>query len=612
MKETNFIEQNKQKWLEFEEERKRNTKNPSKLSKLFVQITGDLSFARTFFKNRQVRYLLNAMSQQLFVSIYKNNRMKWSDISTFWTTTLPLTVYRVRRELLLSFVIFVMAMAIGAFSSANDPGFVRSILSDQYIEMTLENIKNGKPMGVYESMSEVDMMFSITLNNIFVSIITFAMGVFGSFGSVVAMVRNGVMVGAFQEFFMERGLFWESFLTIWQHGTLEISSIIIAGGAGIVLGKGLLFPGTYTRAQAFRISGRRGLTVLAGILPIIVFAAFIESFFTRYTDLPDVVRLSVIIGSLAVIIFYFVVYPIKVARANAGVLEAKEDIEYKPFTPFDTAEVHSGGKLFETVLMFFTRNFGSLFKWILIFSALFTAIFGVLYYVILKVDSYPEIPSLLFLYREDENWLLFALNCALQSLVLMLFFYTVYRLVCNKPLTKPKVFPFFTRSFLPSLIAVVLLNLILKIDITGFRWILYFVSFPYLVCFAFYSQHEQSLSVSTFFKMLKGEHLKLFGLMYKFLAIGILFSILIETEMFDYLLSALFWNLYFDETNMDIFLHLFTVFLSSVFLFTTLCQTAISAGIFTFNIKEKYTAEGLKSEIELLGIRRKIIGFERE
>ncbi len=117
------------------------------------------------------------------------------------------------------------------------------------------------------------------------------------------------MLGACQYFFIEKGLFWESFLTIWIHGTLEISAIIIAGAAGLVAGSGLLFPGTYSRYQAFQLSMRRGLKIFIGLIPMFVLAAFFEGYLTRYTETPAPVRFMFILASLAFVLGYFVLLP---------------------------------------------------------------------------------------------------------------------------------------------------------------------------------------------------------------------------------------------------------------------------------------------------------------
>ena len=101
----------------------------------------------------------------------------------------------------------------------------------------------------------------------------------------------------------------QSFFTIWMHGAIEISCIIIAGAAGLTLGSGLVFPKTLSRMQSLQLSARRGLLIMLTIIPLIILAAFIEGFVTRYTGASYVVRGIVIFGSFAFIISYYVVYP---------------------------------------------------------------------------------------------------------------------------------------------------------------------------------------------------------------------------------------------------------------------------------------------------------------
>src|SRR5690606_14235418 len=194
------------------------------------------------------------------------------------------------------------------------PEFATSILGERYVAMTKANIEKGDPMAVYKEAHQAEMFLGITMNNLMVAFRTYVFGVFCSIGTLAILLSNGIMVGCFQFFFIERGLFAESALAIWLHGTLEISSIILAGGAGLTLGSGLLFPGTYSRIQAFQITAIRSLKLMLGITPIFVLAAIIESFLTRYTDAPDFLRLLLILLSAAFIVGYFVVYPWMKAR----------------------------------------------------------------------------------------------------------------------------------------------------------------------------------------------------------------------------------------------------------------------------------------------------------
>lgn len=119
------------------------------------------------------------------------------------------------------------------------------------------------------------------------------------------------MIGAFQMFFFQHDLLWESMLAIWLHGILEIWSIIVAGAAGLTLGNGWLFPGTYSRLESFKRGAKRGVKIVVGTIPIFIMAGFIESFITRHTELPNILRLSLILISLAFIIFYYIYLPNK-------------------------------------------------------------------------------------------------------------------------------------------------------------------------------------------------------------------------------------------------------------------------------------------------------------
>ena len=195
------------------------------------------------------------------------------------------------------------------FCGANEGNFVRSILGDGYVNMTLENIEKGDPMAVYKEQGAFNMFLGITINNIKVAIYAFAFGIFLGIGTLMILLRNGIMLGSFQYFFYEKELLWESVRTVWIHGTIEISVIIIAGCAGLVLANGMLFPGTYTRLESFKRGTKNGLKIMISTVPFFIVAGFLEGFVTRHTEMPDWLALTIILGSLALVVFYYVIYP---------------------------------------------------------------------------------------------------------------------------------------------------------------------------------------------------------------------------------------------------------------------------------------------------------------
>jgi uncharacterized membrane protein SpoIIM required for sporulation len=313
LREVTFLKKNADKWKEIETLLSSQSKvDPDKLADLFIELTDDLSYSRTFYPNSKTTQYLNSLTAKVHQSIYKSKKERKERFVQFWKYEAPLLFYKHRMKILVSFSIFVISMLMGVVSSAGDSGFVRLIMGDSYINMTLENIDKGDPLAVYKQMNGVDMFLGITFNNIRVSFVAFMFGLLLSFGTVWILMSNGIMLGAFQYFFHTHDLLFDSIMVIWIHGTLEISSIIIAGAAGLVLGNSILFPGTFSRIQSFRIGSKEGLKIIVSLIPIFIAAGFLESFVTRHTGMPVFLSLFIILGSLAFVIWYFVIYPIKI------------------------------------------------------------------------------------------------------------------------------------------------------------------------------------------------------------------------------------------------------------------------------------------------------------
>ena len=312
MKEVTFIRQNISKWRGAEiVVETAGDSDATELADTYIDVSSDLAFAQTHYSESKITVYLNNLASALHNEIYRSHRYRWSRLLTFWTDEMPRTMWEARRELFLSFVIFVVSAFVGFLSQMLDPEFCRIILGDGYVDMTLRNIANGEPMAVYNGDPEDAMFGMITLNNVKVSFITFVLGVFTSLGTGFVLFQNGVMLGSFQTFFAQHGLLWQSALAVWLHGTLEISAIIVAGAAGIAMGNGWLFPGTYPRLTSFRRGARRGLRIVIGTVPVFVLAGFIESFLTRHTEWPDLLRLTIILSSLAFVTYYYIVLPKK-------------------------------------------------------------------------------------------------------------------------------------------------------------------------------------------------------------------------------------------------------------------------------------------------------------
>ena len=190
MRETQFIDKNKDKWGQYEKALERERQDPDLLSELYIHATDDLSYSRTFYPNRSVRVYLNSLAQRIFFSIYKNRRSKMGRLVLFWTDELPHLIYEARREFLFAFLLFVGSFLIGALSMANDSDFANVILGEEYVRQTLDNIAEGDPMRIYKDKGKFGMFLGITVNNLWVAFLSFVMGVIYGLGSIIILVQQ--------------------------------------------------------------------------------------------------------------------------------------------------------------------------------------------------------------------------------------------------------------------------------------------------------------------------------------------------------------------------------------------------------------------------------------
>jgi uncharacterized membrane protein SpoIIM required for sporulation len=636
MRETHFINQNKQKWDDFERMLNRNDSDPEKMSELFVQVTDDLSYSRTFYPNRSVRVYLNNVAQSIFLSLYKNKKGKRGRLVEFWTDELPKILFESRRALQLSLLIFLLFMGVGMLSSYNDPNFAEQILGKGYIQMTDENIAKGDPMGVYKDEAEDTMFLRITVNNIQVSFITFIMGVLASIGTILVIIKNAIMVGAFQQYFINQGLFTEMFFTIWVHGTLEISAIIIAGAAGIVFGSGLIVPGTYSRGQAFILSARKGLKIIIGTIPLFIIAGFIESFLTRYTDAPLVLRAGIMLASLIFILFYYVYYPQLKAKKGFSERYARDEIQPNKVVAIDWGKIRGIG---EVVAETFTSILPFLGRFALI-GTIAGAIYGLLALLLFS-------NSMNFTFGFSGQLFLVANFVYVLAEVFSLIgdFFKVYNIV-DKPLFAIVNFGFWatllttglavTRRMRQNMFntiglwsdmtkairqqwlgigmyAAVIVGL-LSFEVTA--WIAAFVPILPVIIGITLVMNEEKLhpiaAIKRTFSTIKGNVSNLIGLYFIIMLLQLLFVSLFCSVLFTFYLESIQLIFDFDTPTLQKVTDLFTCILGGI-VFSLYFAVVVSAmKLFLSSSNEQNNATELLTKIELLGTKKRVYGFEQE
>ena len=621
MRETSFIKQNKNKWAELEKVMEQKDKDPEELNELFIKVTDDLSYSRTFYPNRSVRVYLNGLAQRIFYSIYKNRRSRASRFLNFWKEELPVLVYESRIAFRLSFGIFSLAMIIGIVSSIYDPDFPRAILSDAYIDMTMENIESGDPMAVYKSKGQFGMAMGITINNIWVAFTTFILGVFYAVATIGILLYNGIMVGAFQFFFYQQGLLQESALTIWMHGALEISAIVIAGAAGLTMGRGLVFPGTLTRAKSFQLSARRGIKIMIGITPLFILAGIIEGYLTRLTDTPDIIRFIFIFICFAFVLGYFVVLPIVLGRRGLKTASGIDDLRPKQQEVIDLGQIKNTGQIFSDLFLFLRDNIST----ILGISAIGASLYCGACLLLGQGNPSEFFPfnkvglggvSLLGSFFNNKfipllpianTFVFFFIAFPLLNIIHKAFAPDEWQVIKNSSSRKA--------VRILKIFFVCIINVLILYIASFWALLFFYVLTPFLFVWYYRSSFIGNNSLSDLqhsLNIVGAGYAKGLGIYGVLLLLTFLFLLSLSYTLSLYIIDILSWNIAVDLAVKEEIVTMAYVFLEAFILAFSFGLFMITGAILYYTLLEKETAGYLKEQVKNIGQRRTIRGMERE
>ncbi|SFS61693.1 stage II sporulation protein M [Sphingobacterium wenxiniae] len=317
MREASFIERNKEKWISIESNlRNKINIDPDILASNYMELTNDLAYAQTFYPDSKTKDYLNGLSILAHQQLYRDQKSSENQFLRFVQYDIPEAIWAIRRPLLYSLAIFLLAIGIGVISSHFDMNFVRFIMGDRYVDMSISNIEQGNPAGVYGDGSAVGSSLAITINNVRVAFLAFAFGLIFSVGTGYILFSNGVMVGAFHYMFYQHGVLEEAMSAIWIHGAIELSVIVIAGGCGLAVGNSFMFPKSYTRLESFKQGIRTASKVLVSTVPFFIVAGFLEGFVTRHYQFSIWMCLAIIVLSFIAILYFYVLRPYQLAKRN--------------------------------------------------------------------------------------------------------------------------------------------------------------------------------------------------------------------------------------------------------------------------------------------------------
>ncbi|HKD81746.1 MAG TPA: stage II sporulation protein M [Candidatus Angelobacter sp.] len=241
---------------------------------LYRQAAADLSTLREDATGKSYARTLNLLLSRAHNTIYTGEKSSARGILHFYRYTYP-QIFRNNLKLInLALLLFVVGAAIGTLLTLTRPEYMRYFLGPHMME-TIEHHKMWT-----DSVVTVSPWASsaIMTNNITVSFMMFAWGITAGVLTVFSLIYNGILMGVIGTacWFNDMSLSLWSFVA--PHGVLELPAIFIAGGSGLRLAQGLLFPGLHSRQDSLAKAGGEAIRLLMGVVPILIFAGLIEGF----------------------------------------------------------------------------------------------------------------------------------------------------------------------------------------------------------------------------------------------------------------------------------------------------------------------------------------------
>jgi uncharacterized membrane protein SpoIIM required for sporulation len=269
------------------------------LALLYRQSASDLSTVREDPTSAQLSLYLNQLLGRAHNLIYMGRRANRHGIWTFYKDTYPVIFRQTFPETFAAFVLFLVAALAGVLMGIADPGFSRYFLgsnmmqSIEHHKMWTDSIVTVKPLA----------SSGILTNNLSVAFAAFAFGITAGIGTVWMMLLNGLLMGVVGITCWREGMSLSLWSFVAAHGVLELPAIFIAGGAGLGIAKGLLFPGVLPRKESLVQAGGRSVRLVLGTIPMLLIAGVVEGFVSP-TGLQPYIKFMLAGGLWMLLVLY--------------------------------------------------------------------------------------------------------------------------------------------------------------------------------------------------------------------------------------------------------------------------------------------------------------------
>jgi uncharacterized membrane protein SpoIIM required for sporulation len=269
------------------------------LSLLYRQVASDLATVREDPSSIEFARYLNQILARAHTTIYAGRKTNLKAILTFFLRSYP----QIFRQNLIycaaACAVFLSGAALGTLLALRSPDFKLSILGPRMVE-TIER----REMWTHSILAVKPFASSaIMTNNMSVSFLAFASGVGAGIGTLYMLFFNGLMLGVIGAACQSSGMSLQLWSFVAPHGVLELPAIFIAGGAGLRIAQGLLFPGVLPRKESLVRAGRQSVSLVMGVVPILVIAGVIEAFVSP-TELAVPLKFAMAAGLFVLLLSY--------------------------------------------------------------------------------------------------------------------------------------------------------------------------------------------------------------------------------------------------------------------------------------------------------------------
>jgi len=272
------------------------------LASLYRSITADLARARTYNVSHTLFQSLQLLATRAYTQIYQGSRkQEWEGVIQFYRWGFPAIVQQTFPYIIAATGLFILGMLVGWWYSWQDPKFMSLLIPESLISQVRDQgeLWMGSIVGIEPLASS-----NIMINNISVSFSAVAGGITGGIFTIYILVFNGLLIGSIATLVAENNLAYPFWAFVLPHGVLELPAIFFAGGAGLLLGRGILFPGKYLRLEAIKYYSSLAAQLVFGVVPLLMIAGIIEGFFSPNPIIPDPVKYLVGLAIFILLVMY--------------------------------------------------------------------------------------------------------------------------------------------------------------------------------------------------------------------------------------------------------------------------------------------------------------------